>query len=413
MSIALPFMIVIIAIILTRHSLTIQADATNTVACSDITAQYRAPVSTTAELISAIQHAQPGDLIVLADGLYEAPFTITLSGTAELPITICGSEKAILTGADVSRKYVISLNHVSYWHMIGITLTLGKKGIMLDGTHHCILDRLIVYNIGQEAVHFRTNSTNNTISNSWIYRTGRTDSQYGEGIYIGSAKSNLVGDASNFNRVLNNRIGPDVTAECIDVKEYTSNGILAGNRFSGSGLTGGVTDSFVDVKGNNYTIENNYGSSDSSGLTDAFQTHEVVPGWGWYNTFNGNRLDDSAPGYIVNPQLSGKQTNIVTCTNEGNGATKGITHVTCRQNGTVFSAALAYPNRVNPGIASSNVTDDYAIPSDPSIYPGTSSNPRPTTVSVTSLASDRSDRYSMLVIILLAITTVVAQSNVL
>ncbi|CAG2182145.1 unnamed protein product, partial [Oppiella nova] len=143
-----------------------------------------------------------------------------------------------------------------------------------------VLDGLEVYNTQQEGVHFRTSSADNTIQNSYIHDTGKgsvTDQGFGEGLYIGNAVSYLLfhnwaggkQDKSDRNQVLNNKIGPGVTAECIDIKEGSCCGVIKGNTFDGSGLSGqNSADSWIDVKGDSYDIEGNTGSHS---LKDGFQ----------------------------------------------------------------------------------------------------------------------------------------------
>ena len=60
--------------------------------------------------------------------------------------------------------------------------------------------------------------------------------------------------------MLNNKFGPNITAEAIDIKEGTCNGTIIGNIFNGTGMSGqNFADSWIDVKGYNYVIENNTG----------------------------------------------------------------------------------------------------------------------------------------------------------
>ena len=55
--------------------------------------------------------------------------------------------------------------------------------------------------------------------------------------------------------VLNNTIGPNVTAESIDIKEGTSGGLIKGNFFDGNALSNAVgAISWVNCKGTNYLI---------------------------------------------------------------------------------------------------------------------------------------------------------------
>ena len=66
-----------------------------------------------------------------------------------------------------------------------------------------------------------------------------------------------------------NVFGPNIAAEAIDIKEGTKYGLIEGNIFDGTGMTGeNNADSWVDMKGSYYRIYNNSGTKS---LTDGFQ----------------------------------------------------------------------------------------------------------------------------------------------
>lgn len=60
---------------------------------------------------------------------------------------------------------------------------------------------------------------------------------------------------------MNNQIGPDVAAECVDIKEGSCCGLISGNTFIGPEKGQNYAEAWVDVKGEGYTIENNSGSN--------------------------------------------------------------------------------------------------------------------------------------------------------
>lgn len=61
--------------------------------------------------------------------------------------------------------------------------------------------------------------------------------------------------------MINNRIGPKVAAEEIDIKEGSCCGLIKGNTFDGTGMSGeNYADSWIDLKGEDYTIEDNVGN---------------------------------------------------------------------------------------------------------------------------------------------------------
>ena len=64
-------------------------------------APWVVPVTSASTFSSALANAQPGDVILLAPGTYNGPFTMTASGTAENPIVIRGqaANQVIIDGA--------------------------------------------------------------------------------------------------------------------------------------------------------------------------------------------------------------------------------------------------------------------------------------------------------------------------
>lgn len=258
-------------------------------------------VSTAAELTAALLNVQPGDVIQLADGTYVGNFVAAVSGTAGAPITLQGSRNAILNGNTTNSGYVLYLKNVNYWHVNGITVTNGQKAIMTDNANYNVIDNVKAYHTGEEAVAFRAFSSHNTIQNSEISDTGLLTPGYGEGVYIGSSVDNWSKysggqpDTSDYNLVLNNHFGPNISAEHVDIKEGTSGGQVIGNSFDGTGMSGAnYADSWVDVAGNGYLISNNAGIN---ALLDGYQTHIQVSGWAANNTFQGNTSDVGASGY--------------------------------------------------------------------------------------------------------------------
>jgi hypothetical protein len=197
------------------------------------------------------------------------------------------------------------------------------------------VDGVRVFRIGDEAIHFRDNSTDNLVRNSEISDTGLREPGFGEGLYFGQARSNWVNgqpDRSDRNKAINNRIGPNVRAEHLDLKEGTTGGEIRGNTFDGAGQSGANSaDSWIDAKGNGYRITGNHGTS---ALLDGFQTHIILAGWGRDNVFSGNTADVRAAGFGFKIQLDGGTPagNVVctdnTVTSAGSG-TANVALTTC------------------------------------------------------------------------------------
>ena len=276
----------------------------------------------------ALAAAAPGDLVRLAPGAYAGKFEASATGTAELPIVVCGPRAAVLEAGSLESGYGL---HVTgdHWIFAGFMVRHAKKGVMLDGANHNLLIGLEVADIGNEGIHFRAFSSDNVLRESAVHDTGRAgEAKFGEGVYVGSARnhwcdySHCLPDASDRNVIIGNTIGPNTTAESIDVKEGTTGGVLRGNVLLGGGMT--AADSWVDMKGNDWLVERNRGSGSPR---DGFQVYEKAPGWGRRNRFLGNLAEVSGPGFAV--RIEGGAGNVVGCDNQARAAKKGLSNVAC------------------------------------------------------------------------------------
>jgi hypothetical protein len=280
-------------------------------------------------LKAALDQAEPGASIWLEDGVYQDKFVAKTPGTAEQPIYLCGGAGAVLDGGSVTGGYALHLDGASYWRVIGFTIRNGQKGLMADKVQRVVIQGLTVEQIGDEAIHLRNFSSDNVVQGNTVRDTGKRRDKFGEGIYIGTAESNwctISGcqpDHSDRNMVRNNTISA-TTAEAIDIKEGTTGGWVIGNTFDGGSLSGSHSDSWVDVKGNGWLIQGNKGRN---ALTDGFQTHEVVDGWGKGNVFKGNIAEVNGPGYGFN--FAPANDNKVSCDNKVVKAGKGLSNVKC------------------------------------------------------------------------------------
>ena len=322
-------------------------DATTTTTSPQPAVPGTVVVDSVEEIRAALADARPGDVIEVADGEYQfrPRLVASASGEPSSPITLRGSRSAVLQTKNSSGDYGL---HVTgdHWRIEGLTVAHGSKGIVLDGSVGTVIDGVEVFDIGAEAVHFRTCSSDGVLRNSYIHDTGRTHPQYGEGVYVGSANSNWsdfectdddegvpVGD--NTERVLvEGNTFEDITAEGADLKEGTDSGTLRGNVFRRVGASGeNSADSAVDAKGNNWVIEANTilepeapwdddGTTRPSEFEDGLQVHVVHDGYGTGNTFRANTVDGAIPGFGIG--LYPGDGNVVTCDNEAAGARSGL-----------------------------------------------------------------------------------------
>ena len=283
------------------------------------------------QLQEALDSAKPGDVITLAPGTYDGDFQATVSGTSAKPIWLCGSSSAILDGGDTSTGYTFHLDRASYWNLAGFTVHGGQKGVMVDDSDHDVIDGLTVAGIGDEGIHLRDDSSNDVVENCTVSNTGLLKSKFGEGIYVGSSVNNwasVMGSSSTPDRsddnILKDNTISDTTAENIDIKEGTTGGQILDNSFDGAGMVESAATSWVNVKGNDWTISGNHGVNS---IGDGFSTHQILDGWGTGNVFSDNVAIVNGPGYGFH--ITKVLANVVECNNQVSGAARGLSNTTC------------------------------------------------------------------------------------
>lgn len=241
--------------------------------------------NTIACIVDAMINAQPGDEIIIAPGTYSPPdkvnvggkaarFASANDGTAASPITVRAMDSnnpPILKGPDdIYDAYVMHITG-DYWILKDLILEEGSKGLVFDNANFGIIENLEVRELGEEGIHLRDGSSNNLITNCKVYNVGRNKPGIGEGLYVGSDKNqHFDPDASDeenegtYNRDCHNNtieyctVGPNVTAEGVDVKEGTTNTIIRNCKFFAEGITGeNSADAFIDLKGTYAFVYNN------------------------------------------------------------------------------------------------------------------------------------------------------------
>jgi hypothetical protein len=315
-------------------------------------------VDTVAALRAAVRSAQPGDVILLADGDYllDERLQAIASGTPGAPITLRGSRGAVLLGEDDSSDYAL---HVTgdRWRIEGLTVAHARKGIVLDGSIGTVIAGVEVRDIAEEGVHFRRCSSDGVLRDSYVHDTGLAVPGFGEGAYVGSAHSNwpdhecsdrLEGRAVGDNTervVIEDNLFEDIPAEGVDLKEGTDSGLVRGNVFSRVGTSGRLgADSAIAVKGNGWLIEDNLvvaskaGSDRDSGFEDGFQVLRVHDGYGEGNRFHRNQVLGPIPGFGIS--LWGSD-NTVWCDNTAADAARGLVGHDGSAADCVRSASLA------------------------------------------------------------------------
>ncbi len=260
-------------------------------------------VSNTDELIAALADVQAGDEIILKSGTYVndewlgdwSAFHAVASGTEDNHIIIRSEDPedpAVISGVTQENKVALRITG-SYWEIRDLVICEAAKGIFLQQSEHSIISGCEVYNIGQEAIHIIDNSSYNLVENCYVHDAGTVTPKYGEGVYIGSAKSTEgYGYECHYNTVRGCSFGPNIAADHVDIKEYTIGNLVEECTFDGTGMKGeNGGDSFVEVKGNHCIIRNNTGYRNGcEKVLYAFDASIQLDGWGQYNRVYDNTV---------------------------------------------------------------------------------------------------------------------------
>jgi hypothetical protein len=282
------------------------------------------------DLTHAISSATPGTVILIAPGTYSGHFVAKVSGTSAHPITLCGTNESVLDGGSTRSGYTLYINGASWWRLIGFSVTGGQKGVVTDRADHDLISGISVHDVGDEAIHLRSFSTDNIVEGVTVRNTGIDNAKFGEGIYVGTANSNWCRytdcqpDASDRNVIRSNDIS-NTTAENIDIKEGTTGGTISNNKLSGVGMVASAATAWINVKGNAWTITDNRGQRS---VKDGFQVHRVYAGWGRANVFRLNQAAVDGPGYGFYIQSASLMT-VLACDNTAAGAAMGLSNAPC------------------------------------------------------------------------------------
>jgi hypothetical protein len=258
-------------------------------------------VTDRATLVAALSGATAGSVVRLSPGRYSGRYDISASGTESTPVWICGPRTAIVDNGMIESGYGFRVTDSAHVVIAGMTVRNGQKGIAVVNSTNVTVADTRVEDIGDEAIHLRSNTTRSTVIGNSIARTGLVTPAYGEGIYVGSSGanwctySNCQPDRSDHNTVAFNTIS-DTTAEQIEAKEGTSGGVIAHNTLDGAGMVRSAAESLIAIQGTRWVTAHNNGRN---APRDGVRVSQFVPGWGTDNILYANTFGGAIPGFGV------------------------------------------------------------------------------------------------------------------
>ncbi len=209
---------------------------------------------------SAIKTLIPGDVVCILDDVFNGINISNFDGGSEgLVIRPINDIQSRLTlsyvhGASI---YINKSNNVT---LKNFDVSGGLYGIYVVGSSNISLVDNNIHDIGQEGIVIKSeesaySSSNVVITGNIIERTGKVNSQYGEGIYLGDA---LHGHkkAIIYNITVENNLIDSTGNEAIDVKANVHGVAILNNIIKNVNLhfNGAITISTSSDKGNNLDV---------------------------------------------------------------------------------------------------------------------------------------------------------------
>lgn len=213
---------------------------------------------------SAIKSAKGGDVICFKQGVYSG-FKIKDINGGELQITVqpIPGSKVVLKNNNY-KGAGITIENSRGIALKDFIIEGGLYGIYVLGSSNIVIKNNIINNIGQEAIMVRakdskTNLKKFIIEGNHIMNTGKSASQYGEGIYIGNGDHKARGIISNVK--ISNNVIQGTLNEAIDIKSNTTGIFIDSNLITNTSLmfNGAITIGTSDYVGpdSEYVILNN------------------------------------------------------------------------------------------------------------------------------------------------------------
>ncbi|WP_284378949.1 right-handed parallel beta-helix repeat-containing protein [Litoribrevibacter albus] len=206
----------------------------------------------------------PGDVVCFESGEYSSVHLKGVNGTKLKPIVLKSiTEREAHIELSDFKGTGIGIRESSFVVIEGFMISGGLYGIRSVDSHDLFIRNNWIESVGQEGIlltvdRCRSSSENYLIAKNKILSTGRKNSQYGEGIYVGSGKESNCGVK---NVAIEGNSISHTTNEAIDIKYNVSDVLIKNNDISDVDLAfNGVitlsTSDFPKVDGRYQVISN-------------------------------------------------------------------------------------------------------------------------------------------------------------
>ncbi len=255
-----------------------------------------------------------GDTILIKPGSFSEISLSDKNFSEHKPLNVKaeGSGVVLVSGNSVSHGSALELNNCSYIVFEGITFTNAMWGIYVKNSSNIVLLNNEIYGTGQEGCHIGRSSKYVDVIGNKIHNTGKFNSKWAEGVYVGSGsygRSNFP-DNCEYIWIEGNHIYETGNAEAINVKSECFHVTVRNNKIHDirPGTSEQYNQAAITVEGGENSLKNNYRLDEKRDVWIENNTIENVSGG--YSDWNNGIMFFGTGVYILN-------NTIKNCANRG------------------------------------------------------------------------------------------------
>lgn len=261
-----------------------------------------------------INNTDGGDTVLIKPGTYSQVKLEERNFSEHEPLIVKadGSGSVIIAGNSISGGSAVELNKCSFIVFEGITFTNAMWGIYVKNSSNIILLNNEIYGTGQEGCHVGRSSKYVDVIGNKIHSTGKFNSKWAEGVYVGSGSYSGVNfpDNCEYIWIEGNHIYETGNAEAINIKAESFHVTVRNNKIHDiqPGTSEQYNQAAITVEGGENSIKNDYRLSEKRDVWIENNIIENVSGG--YSDWNNGIMFFGTGVYILN-------NTIKNCTNRG------------------------------------------------------------------------------------------------
>ena len=260
------------------------------------------------DLNAKMNNAIGGDTILIKSGTYDkvSMSDKIFSELNPLIVRADGSGTVIIKGDTIRKGSALEINNCSFIVFEGLTFTNVMWGIYVKSSSNIVLLNNEIYDTGQEGCHLGRSSKYVDVIGNKIHNTGKFNSKWAEGVYVGSGsygRSNFP-DNCEYIWIEGNHIYETGNAEAINIKAESFHVTVRNNKihYIRPGTSEQYNQAAITVEGGENSIKNNYRLSEKRDVWVENNNIENVSGG--YSDWNNGIMFFGTGVYILNNSIN-------------------------------------------------------------------------------------------------------------